>query len=107
MSSPTDTVVTLRDINSKTAIVMPDDHTPHQQYALEDVNVTPQIRKKLEELIQKYKCIASKHTVDINTIPVLKIEIETEGPPIVSQPYVLLLKNHSFAWNEIANLEKA
>ena len=35
------------------------------------------------------------------------MEIETEGPPIASQPYVLPLKHHSFIQEEIANLERA
>ena len=35
------------------------------------------------------------------------MEIETEGPPIASQPYVLPLKHHSFVHNEIANLERS
>ena len=35
------------------------------------------------------------------------MEIETEGPPIASQPYVLPLKHHSFVRNEIANLERS
>ena len=35
------------------------------------------------------------------------MEIETEGPPIASQPYVLPLKHHSFVCNEIANLERS
>ena len=35
------------------------------------------------------------------------MEIEREGPPIASQPYVLPLKHHSFVRGEIANLERA
>ena len=77
MSSITDTIVTPKDVNSKTVIVMPGDYTPHLQYELKDANVTPQTRKKLEELIWKYDCIVSKHTNDINTSPLLKREIET------------------------------
>ena len=107
VSSTTDTIVTPKNTNSKTDIVMPGDYTPHQQYELEDANVTPQNRKKLEELIWKYDCIVSKHANDISTTPLLKMEIETERPPIASQSYILPLKHHSFIQNEIANLEQA
>ena len=35
------------------------------------------------------------------------MEIETEGPPIASWPYVFPLRHHSFVQEEIANLERA
>ena len=57
--------------------------------------------------MKKYDCIVSKHTNDINTTPLLKMEIETEGPPIASLPYVLPLKHSCFVQEEIANLERA
>ena len=63
---------------------MPGDYTPHQEYELEEAEVAPQTRKKLDELIKKYDCIESKHMNDINATPLLKMEIETEGPPIAS-----------------------
>ena len=62
VSATTDTKVKLKDINYKTGIVMTGDYIPHQWYELEDVNVTLQTRKKLEELIWKCECIVSKHT---------------------------------------------
>ena len=80
----TDMVITPKAGNAETHIIMPGDYTPHQEYELEDAEVAPQTRKKLDELIKKYDCIVSKHTNDINTKPLLKMEIETEGPPIAS-----------------------
>ena len=91
-----DMVITPKAGNAETCIIMPGDYTPHQEYKLEDAEDASQTRKKLDELIKKYDCIVSKHTNDINTTPLLKMEIETEGPPIASQPYVLPLKHHSF-----------
>ena len=104
-----DMVITPKAGNAETHIIMPGDYTPHQEYKLEDAEVAPQsqLSKKLDELIKKYDCIVSKHINDINTTPLLKMEIETEGPPIASLPYVLPLKHHSFVQEEIANLERA
>ena len=102
--STTDSVHSPKNTDAQTGVVMPGDYSPHQEYELEDAKVAPE---QLEELIQKYDCIISKHSNDINMIPLLKIEIETEGPPIASQPYALPLKYHSFVRNETANLERS
>ena len=79
-----DMVITPKAGNAETCIIMLGDYTPHQDGKLEDAEVASQTRKKLDELIMKYDCIVSKHTNDINTTPLLKMEIETEGPPIAS-----------------------
>ena len=102
-----DSIYTPKNTDTMTGVVMPGDYSTHQEYELEDAEVAPETRRHLEELIQKYDCIVSKHTNDINTTPLLKMEIETEGPPIASQPYVLPLKYHLFVCNEIANLERS
>ena len=84
VDSTPDTILTHKNNTTTTGIVMPGDYSPHQEYELEDAEVAPETRKQLKALIKKYDCIVSKHTNVINTTPLLKMEIETEGPPIAS-----------------------
>ena len=86
---------------------MPADYSPHQKFELEDYEIKAATKMKLQELFEQFDSIVSRHSNDINTTPLLKMEIQTEGPPIASCPYVLPLKHHSFVHNEIKNLEKA
>ena len=86
---------------------MPADYSPHQKFELEDYEIKAATKMKLQELFEQFDSIVSRHSNDINTTPLLKMEIQTEGPPIASHPYVLPLKHHSFVCNEIENLEKA
>ena len=79
-----DSIYAPKNIDTMTGVVMPGNYSPHQEYELEDAEDTPVTRRHLEEVIQKYDCIVSKHTNDINTSPLLKMEIETEGPPVAS-----------------------
>ena len=90
-----------------TGMVMSADYSPHQKHELEDYEIKTATKTKLKELFEQFDSIVSKHTNDINTTPLLKMEIQTEGPPIASHPYVLPLKHYSFVCNEIENLEKA
>ena len=76
-------------------MVMPADYSPHQKLELEDYEINAATKKKLQKLIEQFDSIVSRHTNDINTTPLLKMEIQTEGPPIASCPYVLPLKDHS------------
>ena len=84
-----------------TGMVMPADYSLHQKHELEDYEIKTATKTKLKELFQQFDSIVSKHTNDINTTPLLKMEIQTEGPPIASHPYVLPLKHYSFVHNEI------
>ena len=90
-----------------TGMVMPTDYSPHQKYELEGYEMKTTTKTKLKELFEQFDSIVSKHTNDINTTSLLKMEIQTEGPPIASCPYVLPLKHYSFVHNGIENLEKA
>ena len=87
--------------------VMPGDFSPHQKFNLEDFIVKPETRKKLEHLIAKYDSIVSKDTNDIDTTPLIMMEIETEGPSVASIPYVLSLKHQQFVCKEFAKLAAA
>ena len=109
-NSQSDTLPTKLDNLGKevsSGIIMPGDYSPHQKLELQDYNVTTDTRKKLEYLIEKYDSIISKDTNDIDTTPLIMMEIETEGPPVASRPYVLSLKHQEFVRNEIAKLAKA
>ena len=55
---------------------MPGDFSPHQKFNLEDFIVKPETRKKLEHLIAEYDSIVSKDTNDIDTTPLIMMEIE-------------------------------
>ena len=90
-----------------TGMVMLADYSPHYKVELEDYEITTATKKKLKDLFEHFDSIVSKHTNDINTTPLLKMEIQTEGPPIASHPYVLPLKHHSFVCKEIEYLERA
>ena len=87
--------------------VMPGDFSPHQKFDLEDYTCKPETRKKLEQLIAEYDSIVSKDTNDIDTTPLIMMEIETEGPPVASRPYVLPLKHQEFVRKEVAKLAAA
>ena len=67
----------------------------------------PETKRKLEHLIVKYDSIVSKDTNDIDTTPLIVMDIETEGPPVASRPYVLSLKHQEFVRKEVAKLAKA
>ena len=49
-----DTIITPKGGNAETCIIIPGDYIPHQEYELEDAEVAPPTRKKLDELIKKY-----------------------------------------------------
>ena len=88
-------------------MVMPGDFSPHQKFNLEDYDIKPETKRKLEHLIVKYDSIVSKDTSDIDTTPLIVMDIETEGPPVASRPYVLSLKHQQFVHKEVAKLAKA
>ena len=90
-----------------TGTVMPGDFSPHQKFNLEDYDIKPETKRKLEHLIVKYDSIVSKDTNDIDTTPLIVMDIETEGPPVASRPYVLSLKHQEFVCKEVAKLAKA
>ena len=73
-----------QNIPTRTGTVMASDYIPHQQYKLEDTAVSQKTKDRLENLLHRYNSIISKHTIDINTTPLIKMDIQTEGPPITS-----------------------
>ena len=75
-----------------TGMVMLADYSPHQKLQLEDYEINAATKKKVQKLFEQFDSIVSRHTNDVNTTPLLKMEIQTEGPPIASHPYVFTLK---------------
>ena len=76
-----------------TGTIMPGDFSPNQKFNLEDYCIKPETKQKLVHLIVKYDSIVSKDTNDIDTTPLIVMDIETEGPPVASRSYVLSLKH--------------
>ena len=72
------------------------DNSSHEKFNLEDYTVKPKTRRKLNDLIAKYDSIISNNTNDIDTTPLIMMEIEIEGPPVASRLYVLSLKYQEF-----------
>ena len=56
---------------------MPADYSPHQKFELEDYEMKVATKMKLQELFEQFDSIVSRHSNDINTIPLLKMEIQT------------------------------
>lgn len=86
-------------------LVMPGDYSPHQRVGLEDYPIQPSTKKAFKKLTKQFDCIVSKNSNDISTTPLLKMDIQTEGPPVASRPYVLPLKHHDFVRKTIEELE--
>ena len=86
---------------------MPAEFSPHQKLELADFPIKESTKKAFDRLLRENDSIVSKHTNDINTTPLIRMDIETEGPPVASRPYVLPLKHYSFVQREVENLERA
>ena len=55
----------------------------------------------------KYTSLISQSATDISRMNLLELNIPTEGPPIASKPYSVLLKYREFMDQEIKHLEEA
>ena len=60
-----------------------------------------------ELLYKKYPQIISQNTMDIGRTNLIELDIPTEGPPIASKPYTVLLRYHKCTDHEIKQLEEA
>ena len=54
--------------------------------------VSPETKKKLDQLIEEYKDVFSKDQYDVSVSTHPPVEIPTEGPPCISAPYTIPLK---------------
>ena len=73
----------------------------------EKQNLSPETKKKLDNIIDKYSDIFSKDQYDIGTSTHPPVEIPTEGPPCISAPYTIPLKFGPWADNTINKLLEA
>ena len=73
----------------------------------EKQNLSPETKKKLDNIINEYSDIFSKDQYDIGTSTHPPVEIPTEGPPCRSAPYTIPLKFRPWADNTINRLLEA
>ena len=73
----------------------------------EKQRLLPEMKKKLDNIIDKYSDIFSKDQYDIGTSTDPPVEIPTEGPPCISAPYIIPLKLIPWADNTINKLLEA
>ena len=75
--------------------------------SIPDVDIPEEARMKLWELLdKKYPQIISQNAMGIGRTNLIELDIPTEGPPIMSKPYSVLLEYCRFADHEIKQLEK-
>ena len=73
----------------------------------EKQRLSPETKKKLDNIIDEYSDIFSKDQYDIGTSTHPPMEIPTEGPPCISAPYTIPLKFRPWANNTINKLLEA
>ena len=73
----------------------------------EKQKLSPETKKKLDNIIDEYLDIFSKDQYDIGTSTHPPVEIPTEGPPCISAPYTIPLKFRPWADNTINKLLEA
>ena len=63
----------------------------HRKVKLQDAEVLDKYKKDFEKLCEEYNDIFSKDSSDIETTPLITMEIETgDSPPVCQRPYNLL-----------------
>ena len=73
----------------------------------EKQKLSPEMKKKLDNIIDEYSDIFSKDQYDIGTSTHPPVEIPTEWPPCISAPYTIPLKFRPWADNTINKLLEA
>ena len=73
----------------------------------EKQNLSPETKKKLDNIIDEYLDIFSKDQYDIGTSTHPSVEIPTKGPPCISAPYTIPLKFRPWADYTINKLLEA
>ena len=73
---------------------------------LQDLEVTPDVKQKFEELCERYEDAFSKNNEDIGRMKLVKMDIDTgDSPPVSPRPYTLPLKHYEWVQREIESLE--
>ena len=100
---------TLFQILHDTAFICsPADVPGPRKVQLQDLEVTPDVKQKFEELCERYGDVFSKNNEDISRTKLVKMDIDTgDSPPVSSRPYTLHLKHYEWVQREIESLERA
>ena len=100
---------TLPEILPDTAFICsPADVPGPRKVQLWDLEVTPDVKQKFEELCERYEDAFSKNNEDIGRMKLVKMDIDTgDSPPVSSRPYTLPLKHYVWVQREIESLEWA
>ena len=100
---------TLPQIPHDTAFLCsPADVQGPRKMQLQDLEVTPDVKEKFEELCERYGYTFSKNNEDIGRKKLVKMDIDTgDSPPVSSRPYKLPLKHYEWVQGEIESLERA
>ena len=98
---------TLPKILPDTAFICsPADVPGPRKVQLQDLEVTPDVKQKFEELCERYEDAFSKNNEDISRMKLVKMDIDTgDSPPVSSGPYTLPLKHYEWVQREIESLE--
>ena len=98
---------TLHQIPHDTAFICsPADVPGPRKVQLQDLEVTPDVQQKFEELCERYGDAFSKNNEDISKTNFVKMDIDTgDSPPVSSRPYTLPLKHYEWVQREIESLE--
>ena len=92
----------------KKFITSPTDIEVHQKVELQDADVSEEHQNAFKELCKEFKDIFSVDSGDIRKTPLVKMEIDTEdSPPITQKPYTLPLKHAEWVQKELEIPEKA
>ena len=98
---------TLPEIPPDTAFICsPADVPGPRKVQLQDLEVTPDVKQKFQELREKYEGAFSKNNEDIGRMKLVKMDIDTgDSPPVSSRPYTLPLKHYEWVQREIEYLD--
>ena len=80
----------------------------HGCVELKDQNISEEMKRKFEELKEKYPKVFSLNNEDIGHTQLVTMDIDMEdSPPVCQKPYTLPLKHYNWVQQEIETLECA
>ena len=101
-------VETLPKMPENSSFIPNADVSPHQKFPLADAPLTKEIKKKLENLLERYSEAFSQGPTDIGHSNLVTMDIDTgDSPPISQRPYTISLKHLDWVRAELENLERA
>ena len=89
-------------------IVSPAEIKPHRRVELKDYDISPETRRRFDELCERFPEIFSTSSEDIGHTNLITMDIDTgDSPPVASKPYTLPLKHRDWVQQELETLERA